>query len=115
MPRPLPPCALVLAALLASAAPSRADIAPAPPAPTAPATTGPSGAGTTAIPLTPTPQRFKDQPRAPKPSGFWGSGLPSKHGAYRWRMMLVGAAVLALTVALTVRFLRRKGRERLAR
>ena len=47
-----------------------------------------------------------------KPSGFWGSGRPAQGGAYRWRMLGIGVALLGGTGLLMIRLVRRAARER---
>ena len=47
-----------------------------------------------------------------KPSGFWLSSKPAKGGAYRYRMLLIGLAVLLLSAIPVVRLLRRASRAR---
>ena len=42
-----------------------------------------------------------------RPSGFWTSTRPAVGGAYRWRIMAMGLAALAITAFFTVRLLRR--------
>lgn len=44
-----------------------------------------------------------------KPSGFWTSPRPAQGGAYRYRMLGIGLALLALTGLVTLRVLRRHG------
>jgi hypothetical protein len=43
-----------------------------------------------------------------KPSGFYTSARSSTHGAYRYKMMLVGLGTLVITAGLTYRFVRRQ-------
>jgi hypothetical protein len=45
-----------------------------------------------------------------RPSGFWTSNRPAVGGAYRWRLMGVGLAVLALTMFFVLRLLIRTSR-----
>jgi hypothetical protein len=47
-----------------------------------------------------------------KPSGFGLPNVPAKGGAYRYRLLLVGVAVAAVTGFITVRYLRRISRGR---
>lgn len=49
------------------------------------------------------------------PSGFWTSPHRSKHGAYRYRMMLIGIGLAGLTGFVTWRLIRRANAERAAR
>ena len=42
-----------------------------------------------------------------RPSGFWTSNAPAIGGAYKYNLMLVGLAVLAITGFFTYRLLRR--------
>lgn len=44
-----------------------------------------------------------------KPSGFWTSPRPARGGAYRYRMLGIGAVLLAITGLVTLRVLRRHG------
>ncbi|MCL4228441.1 MAG: hypothetical protein KJZ91_28595 [Myxococcales bacterium] len=46
-----------------------------------------------------------------RPSGFWTSTRPARGGAYRWRIMAAGGAVLAVTVFFVARLLLRTRRE----
>ncbi len=47
-----------------------------------------------------------------KPSGFWTSGRPAVGGAYRYRLLGVGAAVLVLTAIVMVWVVRRHPQRR---
>lgn len=47
-----------------------------------------------------------------RPSGFWTTTRPARGGAYRWRIMAVGAGVLAITVFFVLRLLRRTSQAR---
>jgi hypothetical protein len=47
-----------------------------------------------------------------KPSGFWTSPRPAQGGAYRYRMMGIGAALLLATGLLTWRLVKRANAER---
>ncbi|MDX2089053.1 MAG: hypothetical protein SFX73_14445 [Kofleriaceae bacterium] len=47
-----------------------------------------------------------------KPSGFWGSGQPSKGGAYRWRMLGIGVGLLGVTGFVMLRLVKRASKER---
>jgi hypothetical protein len=49
------------------------------------------------------------------PSGFWTSPHKSAHGAYRYRMMGIGAALLLAMALVIVRLIRRANAERTAR
>ncbi|WP_428266592.1 hypothetical protein [Haliangium sp.] len=42
-----------------------------------------------------------------KPSGFWTSGRPAVGGAYRYRLLAIGAGVLVLTAGLMLWVIRR--------
>jgi hypothetical protein len=55
-------------------------------------------------------QSNDDQPRGR--SSFWGSSEPSPHGAYRWRLLGIGIAVLGVTGLVMVRLVRRANKER---
>ena len=50
-----------------------------------------------------------------KPSGFWTSPRPAQGGAYRYRMMGIGAALLLATGLLTWRLVKKASAERRAR
>jgi hypothetical protein len=45
-------------------------------------------------------------------SGFWTSNRPAEHGAYRWRLLAIGAVLAAGTGYLLVRLLRRASADR---
>jgi hypothetical protein len=47
-----------------------------------------------------------------RPSGFWTSTRPAGGGAYRWRMLAIGAVLAAVTAALLLRTARRASAER---
>jgi hypothetical protein len=47
-----------------------------------------------------------------KTSGFRMSGAPARGGAYRYRLLGVGFLVAAISAFLTIRFLRKAGRQR---
>lgn len=106
----LPLRASILAVLLATAAPATSH-AEAPPAPAAPAPqtlddkVAAARAAAAAEPPTP-------QPRMERSSGFWLGGRKAKGGAYYYPLMLVGLGVFGVTAALTIRGLRRAGRNR---
>jgi len=53
------------------------------------------------------PERLLD-----RPSGFWTTTRPARGGAYRWRIMAVGAVVLGITVFFVLRLLRRTSQAR---
>jgi hypothetical protein len=56
-------------------------------------------------------QEMKDQEHSGR-SGFWTSPYPAKHGAYRYRLLLLGIAI-ALTMGLIMwRLIRRAGLDR---
>lgn len=106
---------LVLAALLALGAPTAGSAQPAPSegliaTPPAPAA---APAPWTQDPEPGSHQR-KPEVRTGAPSGFWTSTRPARGGAYRWRILGCGAAVLAITIFFVVRTLRRTSRARLA-
>jgi len=42
-----------------------------------------------------------------RPSGFWTSNRPAVGGAYRWRLLGVGAAVLGITGFVMLRIIRK--------
>jgi hypothetical protein len=43
-----------------------------------------------------------------RPSGFWTSNRPAVGGAYRYRLLLIGVAVAGITGYLTWRLIRRQ-------
>lgn len=45
-----------------------------------------------------------------KPSGFWGSSRPAVGGAYRYRLLGIGVAVVLLTLGIMMWILRRPAR-----
>ena len=47
-----------------------------------------------------------------RPSGFWTSNRPAVGGAYRWRLLGLGAVIAAGTGFLIVRTIRRANAER---
>jgi hypothetical protein len=49
-----------------------------------------------------------------KPSGFWTSNRPAEGGAYRWRLLGIGAVILAITGYGMLRLVRRANAERTA-
>lgn len=95
--------ALALAVTAAASSDARAQTPP-PPAAAAPAPTPEPGA-----PLTERRMRQPEQLTA-RPSGFWTSNRPAKGGAYRYRMLLLGVAIVLLTGLLMVRLVRRHAR-----
>ena len=50
-----------------------------------------------------------------RPSGFWTSNRPAVGGAYRWRLLGLGAAIALATGLLMWRAIRRANAERAAR
>ena len=67
-------------------------------------------------PMPPPPSTMRQPEQlAHKPSGFRLPNVPAKGGAYRYRMLGLGAVVVGITALLTARYLRRMGRERVAR
>jgi hypothetical protein len=50
-----------------------------------------------------------------RPSGFWTSNRPAVGGAYRWRLLGIGAGIALLTGALMLRAVKRASAERDAR
>ena len=81
---------LVLWFVLAVAGPAYAQATQTPEAPLAPLTENPNAK----------PLDWKG------PSGFWTNPHPAKGGAYRWRMMAVGGAVLLLTGYMMLRLIK---------
>ena len=59
-------------------------------------------------------EMHKPEVLSAKPSGFWTSNRPAVGGAYRYRLMGIGAIVLLITIGLTFLGLRRVGRRRAA-
>ncbi len=51
-------------------------------------------------------------PRMERSSGFWLGGRKAKGGSYYYPLMLVGLGVFGVTAGLTIRGLRRAGRNR---
>ena len=49
-----------------------------------------------------------------RPSGFWTSPMPATHGAYRYRMLLVGLALFCFMGLIVLRAIRRGNAERAA-
>ncbi|HEY1555664.1 MAG TPA: hypothetical protein VGF94_12590 [Kofleriaceae bacterium] len=49
-----------------------------------------------------------------RPSGFWTSNLPARGGAYRWRLLGIGAGIALLMGALVLRSIKRANAERAA-
>lgn len=80
--------------------------------PAADAPTGPAAQSGSLTPAgeTAAPPRGPRRPQlVGKPSGFWTSPVPSRGGAYRYRMLGIGIALAALTGLITMRVLRRHG------
>ena len=50
-----------------------------------------------------------------RPSGFWTSNRPAVGGAYRWRLLGIGAGIALLTGGLMLRAVRKASAERDAR
>ena len=50
----------------------------------------------------------------PKPSGFWGKGERGP-GAYRWKLLGIGVALVGITGFFMLRLVRRASAERAAR
>ena len=50
-----------------------------------------------------------------KPSGFWTSNRPAVGGAYRWRLLGIGAVLLGVTGFGMLRLVRRAAAERARR
>ena len=50
-----------------------------------------------------------------RPSGFWTSNRPAVGGAYRWRLLGIGVAILGATGFGMLRLVRRANAERAAR
>ena len=87
---------------LAVVAPLAADVVVA----TAIAQPHPSGYAPPEPPPPESVMRQREQLTA-RPSGFWTSNRPAVGGAYRWRMLGMGALVLAITAFFVVRLLRK--------
>jgi hypothetical protein len=69
---------------------------------------GMAAAGPSQAAAAPPPPREK---LTAKPSGFWTSSRPAKGGAYRYRMLGIGAGLAILTAFVTFRVIRRHGGE----
>jgi hypothetical protein len=118
------PALVVMTTVLASLA-LCAGVAGAQPSPygvgderAVPADTQPrnTGAAPEAVPWAKPPEDGSAM-RAPqmldsRPSGFWTSNRPARGGAYRWRIMAAGGAVLAITMFFVLRLLIRTARDR---
>lgn len=78
------------------------------PAAAAPAAEAPAAAAPAAEPAG-RPETVMREPERlqHKPSGFWTSGRPAVGGAYRYRLLGIGVAVLVLTGVITVWVVRR--------
>jgi hypothetical protein len=63
----------------------------------------------TAVPVEAAPPPPRPQLTA-KPSGFWTSSRPARNGAYRYRMLGIGVALVLATGWMTVRVVQRHGR-----
>lgn len=50
-----------------------------------------------------------------RPSGFWTSNRPAVGGAYRWRLLGIGAVIAALTGYGMLRLIKRANAERASR
>jgi hypothetical protein len=85
---------------------------PAPSTSPEPDATGPVGElPDHAVPMPPpqTPVRIVDRYRPSRGSGFWTSSRPAVGGSYRYRIMAVGVAVLALTAVIMLIVIRTQG------
>jgi hypothetical protein len=89
---------LVLAIVLASAAPAAAADEPAP-----------------QVQRDPKAPARADEDRALRPSGFWGSTQRSKGGAYRYRLLAIGIVLAIGTGIVMRRLVKRANAERAAR
>jgi hypothetical protein len=47
--------------------------------------------------------------RPARPSGFWTSTRPAQGGAYRYRLLAIGVAVMLITLGFMLWVIRRKG------
>ena len=47
-----------------------------------------------------------------RPSGFWTSNRPATGGAYRWRLLAIGAVIAGVTGIFMVRLLRKASANR---
>lgn len=47
-----------------------------------------------------------------RPSGFWTSPMPATHGAYRYRMLLVGLALFCFMGLIVFRAIKRANAQR---
>ena len=50
-----------------------------------------------------------------RPSGFWTSNRPAVGGAYRWRLLAIGAVLAGVTGIFMIRLVRKANAERAAR
>jgi hypothetical protein len=54
-------------------------------------------------------QQWQEMKQQEKPgrSGFWTSPYPAKHGAYRWRLLLLGCATVLIMGLVILRVIKR--------
>lgn len=109
-------CKLLVCAALALAAPALAEPpAPSPVYEVVPESAQAAAPGAAERATAPAADPLERDPRTNrpklvgKPSGFWTSPRPARGGAYRYRMLGIGVALLALTGLVTLRVLRRHG------
>jgi hypothetical protein len=117
---------LLLAFVLAIALPVAAEPYPVPPAPgTAETASGaPAADGSDAVrgaagtvndspdefvPSAGSVQYVEIDNRPARPSGFWTSTRPAQGGAYRYRLLGIGVAVMLITLGFMLWVIRRKG------
>ena len=100
---------LVLALLLAAPASALAAPGDAPSTVMAPAAAAPGPGG--AVDPAGSTMRQPEQ-LGQKPSGFWMSSRPARGGAYRYRILAIGAGVLVVSAWLVLRLIRRTDGQR---
>jgi hypothetical protein len=75
----------------------------------------PASAQPASAPAASAPQHKTPEILTQKPSGFWTPNRPATGGAYRWRLLGIGAAILAITGYGMLRLVRRANRDRAKR
>jgi len=59
-----------------------------------------------------TPQKREHEVLTERPSGFWTSNKKAEGGSYRWRLMGIGIAILAITGTGIVLLIKKANAER---